>query len=275
MELLTLCQHNILAPLWVDEKYQLLPCRDLYTAPDRLLKTLAYLRGLTKVDIYCLCEVEQNQLDIIWQHMPEYYCIFGSNRTGFWSEYLSKRQWAGNGTCTLIKKGNFSIVGTELIDFGDGCRCTLVTLRKRNHSLHSSNMFVEDHNNPLLTIITVHFDTGAKKFVEANLLLQMLDGVNGPVIIAGDYNFTDISMFIQHGYIETVRHRHDPNTTPIPQGPIDHTLVKHAVPIYAFTDTMHNKQGLLEDPLSLIKPICRTVALNGSDHYATLSYIAI
>jgi endonuclease/exonuclease/phosphatase family metal-dependent hydrolase len=269
------CQMNILAPLWVGEIYTYLPCYDLYIDPHRILRTLKYLKKFD-ADLYCLSEVEESQLDDIKLLFPDYDVIYTSNAYGFWSEWLtsnpplilqdlvpieferthdigsvksSPKTWVSNGTCILIKSSKFKIKNTKTIKFNDydGCRATLATL---------------SYCDIYFVVVSVHFDTTDEKYIEAQVLLEILEDIHRKLpeaiyIISGDFNFVDVSAFEAKGYIHISDH--SIQTTPIPQGMIDHTLVKGAI--------------ALEGEVHSLGSICSTVSINGSDHYATTSKI--
>ena len=313
---ISICQHNILAPLWVGEIYKQLPCYQEYVSPDRINVTLTYLRKITNADVYCLCEVEERLLPRIREMMPEYRCYYGANQHGFWTQWLEDRQWVSNGTCVLVRSDMFNVKQAVRIDLGDGCRCTMVQC-----------------TTPHLTIVSVHFDTTNRKYIEAEVLLKQLSNIQGSIIVAGDYNFTNVNMFKQHGYLETVRHPSEPalggskaasgfestsgrfdepgrfteaasgfestgggsetprgrfDTTPLPQGMIDHTLVKHAVPLLGKIETIKSTSGgsgitfgyfkgdnTDRSVADIVSTICKTVHTNGSDHYATVSKVIL
>jgi endonuclease/exonuclease/phosphatase family metal-dependent hydrolase len=246
------CQMNILAPLWVTSIYNVLPCYDLYIDPDRLSRTLQYLKKFD-ADIYCLSEIEETQIQDIKLSFPKYEVVYTSNADGFWSEWLTSdtvsKTWVSNGTCILIRSSKFKIKNAETIKFNDydGCRATLATLL---------------YNNVCFVVVSVHFDTTDEKYIEAQVLLDILEGIHQKLpeavyVISGDFNFVDISAFESKGYM--CLYDQSIQTTPIPQGMIDHTLVKGAVDIESEIHSLGN--------------ICSTVSVNGSDHYATTSTI--
>ncbi len=246
---LKVCQLNMLAPMWVNKEYKILPCYQNFASPKRLKITLRYIANLN-ADIYCLCEVEQEQLSDIALSFPGYICVFTSHKRGFWSEWLEDRAWVENGTCILLKTP-FS--EADSIDFGDGCRCTII---KCTHDLP-------------LTIISVHFDTGDRKYAETEKLLKYIDTISGTCIISGDFNYTNINKFIDAGYSDGNLKGID--TTPLPQGMIDHTLVKGASSIREHILRIPNRNAYTIN--EVVKDICKTVIKNGSDHYATVSII--
>ena len=273
MQLLTVCQHNILAPVWINDSYRYLPCYLRYISPERLSVTLNYLSALCSADVYCLNEVEANQLSTISNHFKEYKFYFGSNKEGFWTEWLNSKEWVANGTCLLIKK-KYKIVESKIIDFEDGCRGLL------------AKFIIEDKT--IVNIIGVHFDNGDAKYVEARKLLNLLkyddNFKNEVIIISGDYNFTNLEMFYQDGYLEPIQLRHNnnnfkkiENSTPIPQGIIDHTVIKNGFPICQYIDAFDTMDNINKfgNVTKIVRNLCETVEKNGSDHYATISYFAI
>jgi endonuclease/exonuclease/phosphatase family metal-dependent hydrolase len=166
-----LCQLNLLAPMWVNEEYKVLPWYDLYVDPKRLNHTLAYLKDLD-ADIYCLCEVEARQLGKLDKAFPNYHRMFTSNAASFWSEWATpvhgkKAEWMPNGTCTLLNSDIYELKDHAYINLGkgnqlgegDGCRCTIVKAR------HKASGYS-------ILVATVHFDTEVKKFMEAFTLIE-------------------------------------------------------------------------------------------------------
>jgi len=334
------CQLNILAPIWINEEYKVLPCYELYTSPQRLNVTLNYLKNIN-ADIYCLCEVEEIQMDVIDKAFKSHHSFYTSNAEGFWSEFLGNartrsacnrgdsaflgnsedtdkrrdkdtdtrsashvtapegastgkqlavsqernKKWISNGTCVLLSTRMFDYGRHEYIDFGDGCRCTLVTA---THKITDLNML----------IISVDFDAEVK-FMEAFKLMNELEKLREErnydmILISGDYNFADISSFEREGYVEMVGTPKD--TTPLPQGMIDHTLLLSGHQDIKYTGNVlqiHHEElprnagqrsphslsknaGLRQrSPQDIISDLCQTVGTNGSDHYATVIDIEI
>lgn len=300
MHTIRLCQLNLLAPMWINKEYKVLPCYDLYVDPKRLNVTLAYLKDIS-ADIYCLCEVEARQLDKIDEAFPNYHRMFTSNATRFWSEWTTPEvttkgktdnkegKWIANGTCTLLNASVYDVMKHTYINLGlskkkgdgDGCRCTLV------QAIHKKS-------NYSILIATVHFDTEVKKFMEAFTLIEALEELQSRkhfdiVLISGDYNFTDISSFERVGYTELVKEKSD--TTPLPQGMIDHTLLLTSHKDIDFigqvlqlhpAERKNERSGSMKSKLrntgisqgrnakDILEDVCATVSGNGSDHYASV-----
>ena len=267
---ISLCQLNLLAPLWVGEAYKILPCYDKFVDPKRLDTTLDYLLELD-TSIYCLCEVEKRQLGKIDKAFSEYHRIYTANAKDFWSEW-SEEQWISNGTCVLLDASMYDIQSSSYIDLGvaskknlkgDGCKCTVV------HAIHKAT----GHS---ILLAVVHFDTEVRKFIEAITLLSALKKLQKETtfditLISGDYNFSDVSSFENVGYREVVTDVKD--TTPLPQGMIDHTLLLTGHKDIEYRGEVLNIGSGDKSTKSIVEGICATVSTNGSDHYATVSSI--
>lgn len=240
---LSLVQMNLLAPNWVGAMYKLLPCYDEYASQQRLNKSLSYLSGFD-AQIYCLSEVEESDLPEIRDFFgDDWSVVYASHKNGFWREWLEGKEWVSNGTCILVHR-SLKRLSTAVIDLGDGCTAS--------HALLQSA-------SGLVSVTSVHFDNGENKWTEAARLLQWLERIKCDVnIVAGDFNFTDVSMFEEAGYVETAQ---DKQSTPMPQGRIDHTMVRGARRV---SGRIHN-----------LGDLCTTVHKNGSDHYATTSSILL
>lgn len=235
---------NLLAPNWVGSMYKLLPCYDEYADKQRLMKSLLYLSKFDAA-IYCLSEVEERDLPRIRAfYGHDWKIVYASHKNGFWREWLEGKEWVSNGTCILVHN-SLDLIDTAVVDLGDGCTAAHAIVGMASPSA------------VVISIASVHFDNTDNKWTEAARLLSWLDSVECDVsIVSGDYNFTNISMFEQLGYVETA---HDKQTTPMPQGRIDHTMVRGA---HRVLGRVHN-----------LGDLCTTVHRNGSDHYATTSSI--
>ena len=261
-----LCQHNILAPVWVTPQYSLLPCTEEFTSEKRINTTTKYLRSFD-ADIYCLCEVEERLLPVLDAAFPNYNRFFSDNEPGFWDEWLDEgEERVPNGTCVLVRDDVFSNCEGLTQPLGDGCVCCLVKC-------------VHNTSGVTMLIASVHFDNGDRKWTEAEVLLSVLDGMRADVkIVSGDYNFTETSVFVERGYIE---HTRKVDTTPLPQGMIDHTLLLSSNVVSGSASTGEGEvmqvrgdhgHGVVRDT---VNDICATVRTNGSDHYATVTRVAL
>lgn len=251
------CQHNILSSLWLVEEYKLLPCYESYFDENRIRTTMKYLEKF-RADVYCLSEVEKDQLPLVSEGFAGYHGVFASNKPGYWGEWLGNREWKPNGTCILVNAERFELIDNGYIDLEDGCICCFVLAKS---------------DGELFLIVSVHFDTSDKKYAEASALLEKLDELArimcpDVVIVAGDYNFTDISMFSVRGYVENLHH--PLNTTPLPQGVIDHTLLMSCSRRFELKSKVAQIRGKNNN---FVEDMCSTVMQNGSDHYATLTLI--
>lgn len=126
------------------------------------------------------------------------------------------------------------------------------------------------------------------------------------VIVAGDWNKADISAFTNAGFLElpdistpnteentstSLEHNQGlkrdkftgsasperTQTTPIPQGAIDHTLIYMG---YVANSLIGQSRVLHQGPIAkslveLNNEICRNVSENGSDHYATVTTLRL
>lgn len=247
--MLKITQLNILASIWLTDEYKLLPCYPIYNSQMRLEITLNYLKRQDS-NLYFLSEVLSSQLSRIKQVFPEYTCLFSSNDPVFWKEWLGDREWKSNGTCILFK-GKIDDYGSY--NLGDGCRCTCARIEK-------------------VILVSVHFDTENKKYLETKSLLSLLAGSRDcTIVISGDYNFTNLSLFLNQGYQELFRKER--YSTPLHEGVIDHTLVYSPLKIRCGgrIDTLKDlsKEDLVNKGLQL----CKTAMINGSDHYCTNGFI--
>jgi hypothetical protein len=245
------CQFNMLAPLWVSKNYKLLPCYMKYESKNRLKVSLKYLKALN-CDIYCLSEVEELQIKTINQFLgSDYYC-YVPNAYGFWSEWLDGKTWISNGTC-IISKNGIKIKNSYALDFKDGCR--------------ASCAYIE---NIKLDVISLHLDVGNNGKKEMQNIFDYLSKNKNNQIVSGDFNLTDISLFLRNGYRQGFKNIEDLNTTPAGNGIIDHTIVKGNMLI----DSKILSIGTGSDSIGkIINSLCDTVIENGSDHFATISEI--
>jgi len=241
-----LVQHNILAPMWVNNRYKQLPCYSLYTDVNRITVTLDHLLKYD-ADVYVLSEVEESLCDTIAEYMQNYHCYFTSNEEGYWHEWLDGgKEWKPNGSCICLSNRSFNATMHTGIKLGHGCTCSSVR-----------TVFNGTFN---LTITGVHFDTEEdRSYDQLKTLLNYFNGIENH-IISGDLNLTDISMLTNRGYYDTAE-RITP-TTPI-TGMIDHTLVKGDM---SGISKVHNSR--LEHPCDLVKHA-------GSDHYVTEAIIRV
>ena len=255
---MNLCQMNILAPLWLSKMYASLPCYDQYADRMRLDKTLAYLRVFDS-DIYCLSEVQEQDLPTIRRLFDSWFVVYSSHECGFWKEWLEGKEWISNGTCIMIRKSQLTLLDPRSIDLGNGCTA-------------SHAMVVRVGTGLRISIISLHLDTsegvrnehrveerleGTRLQEQLDRLVHYLQSIDYDVsIISGDWNTTDVSRFTSLGYVETASGL---QSTPIPQGRIDHTLVLGAIDV--------------EGQVHSLGDACSTVHVNGSDHYATTSTI--
>ena len=262
-----LCQHNILAPVWVTPQYSLLPCAEEFTGEKRIDTTTKYLRSFD-ADIYCLCEAEERLLPTLDAAFPNYNRFFSNNEPGFWDEWLEEgEERVPNGTCVLVRDDVFSNCEGFTQPLGDGCVCCLVKC-------------VHNVSGNVMLIASVHFDNGDRKWTEAEVLLSVLEGMQADVkIVSGDYNFTDTSMFVREGYAEYAR---ETNTTPLTQGMIDHTLLlsSNVVSGEASATGEGEVMQVRGDHVGnvvrdTVNDICATVRTNGSDHYATVTRMTL
>lgn len=243
---MNVCQMNLLAPVWLGEMYKLLPCYDRYASKDRLSTSLSYLISFDS-DIYILSEVQEQDLPQIRATFGlDWNVVYASHEHGFWKEWLEGREWISNGTSIVVRKSQFESIYSRPIHLGNGCVASSLTCKHTNSKL-------------LVSIVSLHLDTTENKWLQAeNLLAQIAHPTHSISIVAGDFNYTDVSMFTSLGYVESAT---DKESTPIPQGRIDHTLVLGARKVVG---TIHS-----------LGDACSTVHTNGSDHYATTSQICL
>lgn len=237
---------NLLAPMWVNSLYRQLPCYSDYLAKDRLERSIRYIQTHPS-DVYCLSEVEGSDVMLLDKRLGrEWTVLYTSHEEGFWSNWLEDgAAWKSNGVCVAVRNSVFQLRGAHHVSLGTGCRACHVLCE-----LVSSGL--------LVSISSVHFSTDESKWTEVQALLAFLKNVSCDLsIISGDYNFSDVQLLTSLGY----REGPGMQTTPIPQGRIDHTLVKGDVLV---SSVVHD----LGDP-------CSTVIGNGSDHYATTSVITL
>lgn len=253
--MLKVVQLNVLAPLWVGEVYKQFPCYREIVSPARLDKMCEFLRGL-EADVYILCEVDADVLEVLQSHFARTYSItFTSNKRGFWSEHLAGKEWIENGTCVMCSKVSLKVLKRSYIDLGDGCMATSVSTRE-------------------FTFVSVHFDTGNRKYLEADVLLQALSKLPCATtcIVSGDFNMISTREFEEHGYIASggLCQAH---TTILQEGVIDHTLVRGARQILSrvLYGLVPSSSGSVT--YNIAQRMCKSPS--GSDHYATLSKILL
>lgn len=261
---LLICQHNILAPIWVAPEYSLLPCSGSFLDPHRQSVTTDYLIKL-RADIYCLCEVQGTAVDSLSIAFPEHDVFFAANEPGYWSEWLSedmRGESTTNGTCVLLRRGRFERCEATALSLGDGCVCCVVTCQ---HISSDMSMLV----------VSIHFDVGNRKWLEAASLLSALSTHYLPVgltVIAGDYNSPDVSAFYRSGYKEYALRA---DSTPLYQGMIDHTLLLSRDDLEAFGRVLSIPRDRPTTMRGLVSGICETVSTNGSDHFATVTLVKL
>lgn len=254
-----ICQHNILAPLWVTSEYSLLPCAGKFFNPGRLYTTLEYLAKV-RADVYCLCEVQESSLAQIDSAFRGHKVFFAANEPEYWSEWLHGKEAASNGTCVLLRRGEFSSCSAVALPLGDGCVCCLA------HCTHIAS-------GSSLLIASVHFDTGSRKHLEAESLLAFLEAQYPGVdltVISGDYNSSDTDAFTSRGYKE---HSRRDDTTPLYQGMIDHTLLLSRGDLTALGRVLSVPKSRPVSVRELVSSVCDTVSVNGSDHFATITRV--
>lgn len=262
---ISITQFNLLAPIWISDMYKLLPCYSVYIEPDRLQKTLRYIRtSLPITDIYCFAEVLGTEIEIIKEMFPEYMVGFSPNSENYWNNWLSPNsKTQSNGTCILVSLNRFSSINFKSIPFHTGCTSAMIRC-------------FDNYTGRTLNIASVHFDTEETKYFEAEELLELFDDydINDIDIIAGDFNFTNVDMFIEDGFNETIKSAI--STVPLiadRQGKLDHTFVRgqNISSIFGYINsiTLDTEPGLL----AVAKRMCETVNVNHSDHYASTSYI--
>lgn len=266
-----LVQMNMLAPMWVDEKYDILKCSAEYKSSDRIIKTLEYMLTL-EGDIYCLCEVEEIQMDIITDYLAgsKCECFFSPNRQGFWSQYLSsnnvnEEEWIANGTCIIVKSQEITITDSSCVDFLDGCCAAMCVL---------------NYNNTLITLVSVHFDLNNPKWNEAIKLLNRLEKKRDQIcIISGDYNIMNTRIFKERGFVDGLDNKEVGKTTsPLDWNIIDHTMIRgtktqrveiKSIILSPQQEDFYRRRDLYE----IESDMCSVVHTSGSDHYATISDI--
>ena len=244
-------QLNVLAPLWVGEIYKQLPCYSEIASHARILKTVDYLLSYD-ADVYVLCEVQIETLELLAEHFgSEYSVTFTSNKEGFWCEYLEGKQWVKNGTCVVTKNSSVHVIKRWSLDLRDGCMAT--TLEALVGSIP-------------ITIVSIHFDTGDRKYNERKVLLNYLRTVKGPCIVSGDFNMISTHKFANMGFYQSMG-LEGHNTTVLLEGIIDHTLVR---------GVRYIRSTILDVPHSnydLVSRACMNPS--HSDHYATISVVGL
>lgn len=261
--MLKLLQLNVLAPLWVGEAYKQFPCYSDIVSPKRMDKLCTYLLSL-QADVYVLCEVDADVLLVLKKRFYDRYSItFTSNKQGFWSEHLEGGNvWIQNGTCILAKRSVIHIAKKNYIDLGDGCVATCV-----NGEVLGKNV----------SIVSLHFDTGPRKYTECDSLIQALrklpeDDVR---ILSGDFNMVSVKEFEQEGYVSSGG-LSDEHSTILHEGLIDHTIVRGSR--LTLSKVLH---GPLYPTDKRAASVTEGIAWrmctspSGSDHYATLNKIMI
>lgn len=259
--MLRLVQLNVLAPLWIGEVYKQFPCYSHIVSPERITKLCTYLLTLN-ADVYVLCEVDAYVLTVLKEKFTgKYSTTFTSNKKGFWSEHLEMgKVWIKNGTCVLTKRSTFQEERKGYIDLGDGCMST-----------HVSGTF----SNTKVSVVSLHFDTGPRKYLESNVMIRALRKLpqNDVCILSGDFNMVSVDEFLEEGYIASggLETRH---TTILQEGLIDHTLTRGANLILSKV-----LYGPIQPSSKSNSPVTEGIAWrmcnspSGSDHYATLSKI--
>ena len=255
---ITVVQLNLLAPLWIGDVYKQFPCYDAIISPKRLTRTLSYLLE-HDADVYVLCEVEERSLRTIKRYFGSNYdIVFTSNKKGFWSEHLEGKEWIENGTCVITS--NWIKVQRRMhIDLNDGCMATAVTMSC--DGVH-------------IAVVAVHFDTGPRKYIEADVLLGCLDRFADCIcVISGDFNMISTMEFEDRGYVcSRLTGEH---TTILLEGVIDHTLVRGARRIRSkvLHPVFGGNTGDTPNAVGIAKRLCFNP--DGSDHYATISKISL
>jgi endonuclease/exonuclease/phosphatase family metal-dependent hydrolase len=257
MAQLKMVQLNMLAPLWIGEIYKKLPCYSKVISPQRIINVITYLLEF-KADVYVLCEVERDTATLISDHFGyEYDVTFTSNKNGFWSEYLEGKEWIENGTCIVVKNTKMEITNRSSIDLRDGCIATLVDAVYKGIDI---------------TIVSLHFDTGDRKYKEVTTLIEHMRHVHeyDISIISGDFNMTSVKEFTNEGYVSSndLTNHH---TTILHEGIIDHTLVKGAKHINS--EILDASLDNTSTPIGVATRMCSNVS--HSDHYATISTIVL
>jgi len=304
---IVVCQHNILSSLWLVEQYAMLPCYEQFRNHEHRVEINAkYLKNIG-ADIYCLCEVDADSFPVLQQRFNEsdgvtsgFVSCFASNEPRFWSEWLEgKRQWKPNGTCMMLRAVVFSEVRAEKLTMPDGWACCFVTCTHLPTgtkllvvSVHVTNPDPVVAANGSSTIAMVEEDTILERIAEREAS-EHID----LVIISGDHNTTDVSKFINRGFVEPFHNTSE--TTPLPQGMIDHTLVYvvHratnrnidvritgkilAIPTDTATIIVPDICGIVAPTIDpnvcsrVVNSICQTIEINGSDHYATTTTLRV
>jgi endonuclease/exonuclease/phosphatase family metal-dependent hydrolase len=275
--MLRVVQFNLLGSLWVSDLYQLLPCHADFVDPDRVAHTVDYLQSnLPGADIYCLSEVTLESLACLFGAFPGYSGYFVPNDKDYWSQWLAEHltETVPNGVAILTSNSRIQVTKRQNFAYGNGGHAAIVDGYLQPDYLQHSRHNSPSQHQQTLRIVSLHLDVTQEGDRESiSKLIEYLHTLPATdlSIVSGDLNSTDVSAFTNAGYRSTVI---DPNinTTPLmtgAAGQIDHTLVISSdnYRVEGIVSRIPNYQS------NIVRRYCDTVKFNGSDHYATTSFL--
>lgn len=272
---LVVCQHNVLSAQWLTKDHDLLPCvADFRDSEARHRRTAAYLADI-RADVYCLCEVDSESYAIFQSSFADYYGCFCPNRENFWEEWRdSNSKYLPNGPAIFLRSSLFSQVQAERLQIKDGSAACFMSavlgdIRCLFVAIHLDNT---EKQREMAGIVSKE----ERQVAETREILAHIAKLpQDLVIVSGDYNTSDVSAFIDKGFIEYAKPV-GAETTPLLQGAIDHSLVWTSnLDVQGIGKVLHNPSSSPVTLASTVVEICRNVRENGSDHYATITSLTV